>query len=215
MAIDEKEYRDRLIEKKKDAKKYYEKTKLNKPSPLLSRIFINKYNEKISGNKAIDLGCGAGNDTIFLLDKGFEVTAIDSQPQVKEIIEERANTKDNLDIIIGDFSKIQLQKADLINANMSLFFVKENFNIFIENMLKCVNTNGIFVGNFLGKEDDWSNIRTTVEKKELLGFFKDFDILYYSEEKYFKDTALGENKFWHVYSVIAQKIYDFKDTYQM
>lgn len=188
-----------------DAKIYYEKTNLNKPSPLLSKFFINRYNEKIKGNKAIDLGCGAGNDTIFLLNKGFEVTAIDKEPQVREIIEARVNEKDNLNVTIEDFSKIQLPNADLINANFSLFFVKENFNNFIENMLKNINTNGFFVGNFLGKEDDWINIRTTVEKQELLKLFEDFNMLYFSEEKFFKDTALGKNKFWHVYSVIAQR----------
>lgn len=189
----------------KNAKKYYEKTELNKPSPLLSKFFINRYDEKIKGNKAIDLGCGAGNDTIFLLNKGFQVTAIDKEPQVREIIEARANEKDNLNVAIEDFSKIQLPNADLINANFSLFFVKENFNNFIENMLKNINTNGFFVGNFLGKEDDWINIRTTVEKQELLKLFEDFNMLYFSEEKFFKDTALGKNKFWHMYSVIAQR----------
>lgn len=28
---------------------------------------------------------------------------------------------------------------------------------------------------------------------------------YFSEEKYYKDTANGKSKFWHVYIVIAQK----------
>ena len=55
---------------------------------------------------------------------------------------------------------------------MSLFFVKDNFNIFITNMLKSINENGFFVGNFLGKEDDWEGFRTTVEKGELLDILK-------------------------------------------
>ena len=39
------------------------------------------------------------------------------------------------------------------------------------------------VDNFLGKEDDWEGFRTTVEKGELLEYFKDFKcqkiLLYY------------------------------------
>ena len=66
---------------------------------------------------------------------------------------------------------------------MSLFFVKDNFNIFITNMLKSINENVFFVGNFWGKEDDWESFRTTVEKGELLEYFKDFKcqkiLLYY------------------------------------
>ena len=116
-----------------NADKYYKKTESNKPTMLLRKFFAYGYNEKIDGNIAIDLGCGAGNDTVEL-----------------------------------------------------------------------INKNGFFVGNFLGKEDDWKNRMTTVEKEELLSYFKSFNILYFSEEKFYKDTALGKNKFWHIYTVIAK-----------
>lgn len=46
---------------------------------------------------------------------------------------------------------------------------------------------------------------TTVEKDELLSYFKDFKIMFFSEEKYYKDTIDEKEKFWHVYTVIAQK----------
>lgn len=64
---------------------------------------------------------------------------------------------------------------------------------------------GFFVGNFLGKEDDCNETRTTVYKEKLLEYFKDFEMVYFSEEKYYKDTANGKSKFWHVYTIIAQK----------
>ena len=87
---------------------------------------------------------------------------------------------------------------------MSLFFVKDNFDEFIKKLLQRVNEKGFIVANFLGKEDDWDGKRTTMEKEKLLEYFKDFDINYFSEEKYYKETAFGKNKFWHVYSIIAQ-----------
>ena len=89
---------------------------------------------------------------------------------------------------------------------MSLFFVKDNFNIFITNMLKSINENGFFVGNFLGKEDEWKETFTTVEKEKLLDYFNGYNIFYFSEEKYYQDTARKKNKYWHVYTIIAQKI---------
>ena len=49
------------------------------PSLALRRFFLNNYNENFKGNTAIDLGCGVGNDTEFLISKGFEVTAIDKK----------------------------------------------------------------------------------------------------------------------------------------
>ena len=164
----------------------------------------NKYNEKLTGNIAVDLGCGTGNDTEFLISKGFKVTAIDSENQVRDILDRKIINKANLNVIIDDFSKIEIPRADLILANMSLFFVKDNFDKFLKNILERINKKGFIVANFLGKEDDWNGIKTTIEKEKLLGYFKDFEINYYSEEKYYRNTALGKNKFWHVYTKIAQ-----------
>ena len=185
--------------------KYYEATMNSKPSTLIRKFFINKYNQKLQGNVAIDLGCGTGNDTEFLLDKGFKVTAIDQEEQVKDIIKNKKLNEENLNVIIDDFSKVEITNSDLILANFSLFFVEDNFDEFIEKILKNINSKGFFVGNFLGKEDDWNKTRTTIEKEKLLEYFKEFEMYYYSEEKYYKDTANGTGKFWHVYTVIAQK----------
>ena len=189
----------------KDAKEFYKATINKKPSGLIRNFFLKKYNEKLNGNTAIDLGCGAGNDTDFLISKGFKVTAIDSEEQVKDILDSKNIDKEYLDVIIGDFSKVEIPKADLILANMSLFFVKDNFEEFLKNLITKINAGGFVVANFLGNEDDWKRRQTTIEKEKLLDFFKDFDINYFSEEKYYSKTALGENKFWHVYTIMAQK----------
>ena len=187
-----------------NSKDYYKATMNNKPSGLISKFFNYKYIEKLTGNKAIDLGCGAGNDTEFLISKGFKVTAIDSENQVRDILDRKIINKANLNVIIDDFSKIEIPRADLILANMSLFFVNDNFDKFLKNLLERINKKGFIVANFLGKEDNWKETKTTIEKEKLLEYFKDFEINYYSEEKYYRNTALGKNKFWHVYTKIAQ-----------
>ena len=79
--------------KMNNPEKYYEATMNNKPSDLIRKFFINKYNQKLQGNVAIDLGCGTGNDTVFLLDNGFKVTAIDQEEQVKKIIKNKNQMK--------------------------------------------------------------------------------------------------------------------------
>ena len=185
--------------------KFYNATMNKKASSLIRRFFESKYNEKLEGKKALDLGCGTGNDTEFLLSKGFKVTAVDIEEKVKNIIENKNLNKGNLNLIIGDFSKIELPKVDLILANMSLFYVRDNFDIFIKKLLENINEKGFIIANFLGKEDAWSGERKTIGKDELLGYFENFEMNYFSEEKYYKDTAAGKNKFWHIYTVIAQK----------
>ena len=188
-------------------KEFYKKTIKKNPSLALRRFFLNNYNENFKGNTAIDLGCGAGNDTEFLISKGFKVTSIDNNKQVNSILKSRDLNGENLKIIIGDFSKIELPKVDLVNANFSMHYVKENFDEFVVNLLQnVINPQGVFIGNFLGKEDEWKETFTTVEKERLLEYFKDFNFFYFSEEKYYQDTARKKNKYWHVYSIIAQKI---------
>lgn len=185
---------------------FYNKTMDKPPSAPLRRFFVNNYNENFQGNTAIDLGCGAGRDTEFLISKGFNVIAIDKDEQVKEFLNNRNFNPEKLKIIIDDFSKINLPKADLINANFCIHYVKENFDLFMENTLKnVINPRGVFIGNFLGKEDDWIETNTTVDKEVLINYFKDFKIMYFSEEKYYQDTTTIKNKFWHVYTIIAQK----------
>ena len=189
-------------------KEFYKKTIKKNPSLALRRFFLNNYNENFKGNTAIDLGCGAGNDTEFLVSKGFKVTAIDNNEQVKSILESRNLNSENLNIIIDDFSKIDLPKTDLLNSHFSMHYVKENFDGFMKKLLQnVINPNGVFIGNFLGKEDDWNECSTTVEKEKILEYFKDFNIFYFSEEKYYQDATSKKNKFWHVYTVIAQKKY--------
>ena len=187
-----------------NSKEYYKATINKQPSELIRKFFNYKYNEKMVGNIAVDLGCGAGNDTEFLISKGFHVTAIDKEEQVNDILNSKNIDKTNLKVFVGDFSEIEIPDADLIFANMSLFFVKDNFEHFLEKILSKINNKGFFVANFLGKEDDWNGSKSTIEKEKLQNYFKNFDINYFSEEKYYKDTALGKNKFWHVYTIIAQ-----------
>lgn len=185
---------------------FYKKTINKNPSAPIRRFFLNNYNENFKGNTAIDLGCGAGNDTEFLISKGFKVTAIDNNEQVKSILESRNLDSQNLNILIDDFSKIDLPKTDLVNSHFSMHYVKENFDSFMKNLLQnVINPKGIFIGNFLGKEDDWKENSTTVEKEKLLEYFKDFNIFYFSEEKYYQDATSKKNKFWHVYTIIAKK----------
>ena len=194
------------MQDKKDLKEYYKATANNQPSSLIKRFFQNKYNEKMLGNTVLDLGCGAGNDTEFLLEKGYKVIAVDNQKDVKDVLNSKKINEEKVDIIIGDFSKIKLPNADLIYANMSLFYIKEKYETFIRKLLEKVNNNGFFVANFLGPEDEWRDSKSTIEKESLLKIFTDFEMKYFSEEKYYKDTALGKNKFWHVYTIIGQKV---------
>ncbi len=130
----------------KDVEKYYKETISAKPSKLLQKFWNMKLSEEIVPKTAIDLGCGAGNDTIFLLNQGFCVTAVDKERKVIDIIQNRLKDLSQLNFLIEDFEKVELHKTNLILANLSLFFCEPKyFHIFMKKIINNINKNGYFI----------------------------------------------------------------------
>ena len=126
---------------------YYENTKNALPHDNVKKV-IEIENKK--GN-AIDLGCGAGRDTIFLIKNNWNVIAIDRE-DTRSIIESRFNTEEleRFQFICQDFENIQLDKNDLIVSNFSLPFCnKKYFNEFWNKIVNSINTGRIFCWKFL------------------------------------------------------------------
>ena len=194
--------------KMKNSEEYYNKTKGNKPSGLLKTFFFMNFDKELNGKSAIDLGAGAGNDAKFLLKKGFKVTCIDKEEKSKDIIMSQITQNENLKFELQEFENIKLHKADLIYSCFSLHFCNpEKFNDMMNEIINNINTNGFFVGNFLGEEDGWygNDKMTFLLKERVLDYFKDFEIKYYAEKKYVKDAVIGGKKNWHIFEIIAMK----------
>ena len=192
----------------KNSEEYYNKTKGNNPSGLLKTFFFMNFDKELKGKTAIDLGAGAGNDAKFLLEKGFKVTCIDKEEKSKDIIMSQITQNENLKFELQEFENIKLHKADLIYSCFSLHFCNpEKFNDMMNEIINNINTNGFFVGNFLGEEDGWygNDKMTFLLKERALDYFKDFEIKYYAEKKYVKDAVIGRKKNWHIFEIIAMK----------
>ena len=122
--------------------KFYENTKNAMPHDNIKR-FIEIENKK--GN-VIDLGCGAGRDTVFLIKNDWNVTAIDRE-DTKSIIESKLNTEEleKFRFICQDFENIKLNKSDLIVSNFSIPFCNKNyFNEFWNKIVDSINKGRIF-----------------------------------------------------------------------
>ena len=121
--------------------KFYENTKNGMPHDNIKKfIEMNTRN----GN-AIDLGCGAGRDTIFLIKNNWNVTAIDRE-DTKDIIEISLNAEElkKFKFVQQNFENIQLDKNDLIVSNFSIPFCNKNhFNDFWLKIVNSINSNRI------------------------------------------------------------------------
>lgn len=194
--------------KMKNSEEYYNKTKGNNPSGLIRTFFFMNFDKELNGKTAIDLGAGAGNDAKYLLEKGFKVICIDKEEKSKEIIMSQINQNENIKFELQEFEKLKLDKADLIYSCFSLHFCNpEKFDSLMDEITENIKSDGFFVGNFLGEEDGWygNETMTFLSKEKVLSYFKDFEIKYYAEKKYVKDTVIGGKKNWNVFEIMAMK----------
>ena len=185
----------------KDWTSYQNKTYNNDVCKLLI-YFLNNY--KI--NNAIDLGCGSGNETVYMINNGIKVTAIDRQLKKKFILE-RLNDKEkgNISFSEQDFESVQLENTDAVTAFFSIPFCTPNhFDELWDKIYNSINVNGYFVGQLFGDRDDWKDnqLINTFTMEEVKEYLKRYTILKLDEIEYIRES---DNKKWHFYNIIAKK----------
>ena len=191
----------------KNIEKYYNNTESETPRGNV-KYFIEKV--KCNPHKAIDLGCGAGNDTVYLIKNNWNVIAIDRE-DVSERIYNRLNQEERkrLKFQKQEFEKIELEKSYLIVANYCLPFCNKNkFDELWDKIKSNLFKNGYFVGNFFGLNDSWNGIKTEMiflSRDEVMSLFNDFDIVFFNEAENDALTGLGKLKHWHLFNIIAKK----------
>ena len=190
----------------KKIEEYYKNTKNALPHKNVLE-FIDIENKV---GKAIDLGCGAGRDTVYLIKNGWNVIAVDRE-DTKQIITNKLNYKEleRFKFIQSEFENIELEKNNLVVANYSIPFCnKDKFYDLWNKIINNIEKNGYFVGNFFGKNDEWNNEKsnlTFLDEKEVEDLFNSFEILKFEEEEKNSKTGLGVIKHWHTYNIIARK----------
>lgn len=191
----------------KNIEKYYNNTESEKPRNNV-KYFVDKI--KNNSGKAVELGCGAGNDTMYLIKNNWNVLAIDKE-NVEERIAKRLNDEEREKFIFQkqNFESLELEGSNLIVANYCLPFCnKNNFTELWNKINNSILEDGYFVGNFFGNNDEWKNIKeemTFLTKEQVIELFKDFEIIEFKEIEKDAITGLGKMKHWHIFDVIAKK----------
>lgn len=125
---------------------YFKNTKNSLPHENIKKI-IEIENMK---GKAIDLGCGTGMDTIFLIKNNWNVIAIDRE-DTDELIREKLGTYElkKYKFSCQNFENIELEANELVVANYSIPFCSKNyFNEFWNKIVDSISTNRIFCREF-------------------------------------------------------------------
>lgn len=186
---------------------FYRLTKDNPPWPLLVRAA----DRAPSKGRALDLGAGAGRDTRYLLEQGFDVTAVDADPGSVALLS--AAPQARLRVTQSTFQGFDFAASgpyDLINAQFTLPFVpKDHFATVFTRLKAALVPGGVFAGQFFGVHDQWNtpdSDMTFLTRAEAEDLLSDLETIELSEEDADGQTADGSSKHWHVFHILARRL---------
>lgn len=199
---------EKFLRKKtnKNIEKYYDNTENEMPNYTVKKfIELN-----VEPGNAVELGCGAGRDTVYLIRNGWNVLAIDREDVETRIVSKLlVEELEQFEFFKQRFEDIELENSNLVVANFSLPFCNKNdFKKLWAKINHSILKDGYFVGNFLGDKDEWKIAKekmTFLTKDQVMELFRNFEIVEFKEVEKDGLTGLGKMKHWHIFNVIAKK----------
>lgn len=129
---------------------YWEYVINNNKADFIKESWLEKYIaeiNKVESKTAIDLGCGIGQDTKWLLDKGFDVVSCDFSDRALNKLKEIMPNSKTMQIDIKEKLPFKNNSIGLINANLSIhYFSMENTIKIFNEIRRVLKPNGLFVG---------------------------------------------------------------------
>ena len=199
---------EKILRKKtnKNIEKYYDNTENEMPNYTVKKfIELN-----VEPGNAVELGCGARRDTVYLIRNGWNVLAIDREDVETRIVSKLlVEELEQFEFFKQRFEDIELENSNLVVANFSLPFCNKNdFKKLWAKINHSILKDGYFVGNFLGDKDEWKIAKekmTFLTKDQVMELFRNFEIVEFKEVEKDGLTGLGKMKHWHIFNVIAKK----------
>jgi tellurite methyltransferase len=155
---------------------------------------------------AVDLGCGAGVDTVAMLERGWDVFAIDAEPDAIERLRSKAGDRHALHTDLSPMEDAVLPPVDLVWASYSLFFCDPGrFSELWGRIGAAIRPGGRFAGELLGDHDTWAALedRTALTRVAAEALFAGWTVERFEEEEN-DGEACGGPKHWHYFHVVAR-----------
>src|SRR2546427_4209045 len=135
---------------------YYAANKDREPRDML----LNTLDSFETPGEAVDLGCGAGIDTVAALERGWRVLATDAEEEAIALLRQRLppSLVPRLRTRVARMEDLELPEVDLVWAGFSLFFCRpDRFYDVWTKIRRAIVPGGRFAGQILEDRDSWAS----------------------------------------------------------
>lgn len=160
---------------------------------------------------AVDLGCGTGQDTVELVRRGWHVLAVDGQAEAIDrlrALDLSEGERGRLETRVSRFETVEWPPADLVNSSFALPFCPPgDFQAVWERIVHSLRSGGRFSGHLFGDRDEWSDEddMTFQTRAEAAALLSRLEVELFDEVEEDGSTAVGEQKHWHLFHVVARR----------
>jgi tellurite methyltransferase len=143
---------------------------------------LTKFWAAIPGRRVADIAMGNGRDALFLSEKGFFVTGLDSSIEAINITRETmAQKKLIVHPVLGDARTLPYREGTFDCVLVFYFLERE----IMDEMRGLLKRGGIFIyETFLKRQNNVDRPRNPdylLDDGELIGYFKGFELMFYEE----------------------------------
>ncbi len=166
--------------------------------------------------RAAELGCGAGNDAVYLATQGFDVTVVDEFDEALQSARElaaAARVVDRLELHQARFETFDFPVAafECVHARFSLpFCPPAHFAGMWDGLLGSLRPGAVLAATLFGPRDTFvaEDRRTRIvafTHEEVTELLAPLETLELQEDEKDGHTATGRAKHWHVYHLLARR----------
>ena len=163
-----------------------------------------------AARRAVDLGCGAGRDTVALLARGWRVLAIDAEPAAIAALRARRDlpASAELETRVARFEEAQWGARSLVNASFTLPLAPpEKFAAMWPRLVASLTPGGRLACQLFGDRDGWRGDGSIAfhSRAEAEALLAPFDVEMLEEEEADSVTPRDAAKHWHLFHIVARK----------
>lgn len=184
-----------------DKQRWNEKYSQGFPMPNDTSDILKDNLHLVNRGKALDIACGMGRNTHFLVDNGFLVDAVDLSDYALSQVREH----ENINKIETDLDTYQLE-ADMYDLIVKINYLERNL---FPQIIKALKKDGVFIyETFVEREGEGegyhpsSNPAFLLRKNEVPEAFSELEIISYLE----RDTINLRNEKVRVASFVGRKV---------